>query len=862
MYKRMSKQLVSVVALALLLVPSAAWASFRQVVVDGQSNACAVPALHDAWVEVAIGSGLHTITLTGSDWQNSPGSDCHMICVYSDQLQPGSHDSWFFTLNGEGDSRAIDFLPGGRVWLGFVDTGASDNSGGSWVQVDDGAPIHVDGAGHTTEIPQIMTRFLHVEDLEEQCRIRLFDSNYSASPGAYNDHVWVLTDQLQPGSNDYWLFTLNGIGDLQELGLLAGAGNAYFGFISPSIDTSTGASTVQVDLPDPFTICPDGSGDLPTIQAAIDATLDGDVIELCDGTFRDEGNRDLLYNGKSITIRSASGDPARCIIDCEGSPATPHRGLGFDMDEGADAVLAGVTVTHGYAPVNPVGEHWGGAIFCSTHAYPGAIPTIRNCVFSENAAVDGGGAVYTSGDGGLIEGCTFLDNTSDARGGGISIVSGVVTIRGCTLSGNSAAEGGGIHGYLESTASIERTIVTFGESGGGVVCDETSTVTVSCSDVYGNAGGDWSGRLAGQEGTQGNLCADPVFCDATGGNYTLSSTSPCLYAACGVMGAHTQGCWADEPYVLSIGDVGNDQGRQVRVTWVRSGSDAFGEPSVTGYALYRRQDQQARGADGPTPSKYQRLAAGTRLAGWDYILTVPARGDSIYQCVAPTLCDSTAAGICWSTFFVSAVTADPLTYFDSASASGYSIDNLAPAAPDGMHFETPTLLAWDESEDADFRYFTVYGSAHDQLDDSAVEIGSTVETSMDVPGPAYRYVFVTATDFAGNEGEAATLLNPSDVAGSGGESTGPVLYGGSPNPAFAQTTVRFDLPRDTRATLTLLDVSGRVIRTLHDGLLSAGSHGLRWDGRTNSGALAPTGVYLCRLQAEGTIQTRKLMFER
>lgn len=49
-------------------------------------------------------------------------------------------------------------------------------------------------------------------------------------------------------------------------------------------------------------VAPDATGGFPTIQAAIDASLDGDVILLEDGVYRGEGNRDIDFRGKSIAV--------------------------------------------------------------------------------------------------------------------------------------------------------------------------------------------------------------------------------------------------------------------------------------------------------------------------------------------------------------------------------------------------------------------------------------------------------------------------------------------------------------------------------------------------------------------------------
>ena len=72
-----------------------------------------------------------------------------------------------------------------------------------------------------------------------------------------------------------------------------------------------------------YLVNPDGSGDFPTIQAALDAVVTGDVIELGDGLFTGPGNRDLVPGWMNLTIRSQSGDAGACMIDCQGSAGDP-----------------------------------------------------------------------------------------------------------------------------------------------------------------------------------------------------------------------------------------------------------------------------------------------------------------------------------------------------------------------------------------------------------------------------------------------------------------------------------------------------------------------------------------------------------
>ncbi|MCK4415401.1 MAG: right-handed parallel beta-helix repeat-containing protein [Candidatus Eisenbacteria sp.] len=143
-----------------------------------------------------------------------------------------------------------------------------------------------------------------------------------------------------------------------------------------------------------YLVLPDGSGDYPTIQAAIDASSDGDVILLSDGVFTGDGNRDVSYGGKEITVRSESDSPADCILDCQGSNDEPHRGFIFVSGETALSRLRGVTVRGGYAEGPSVEDRFGGALYLeAVSLWDPVSPSIENCVFRDNSA-RGGGAVF------------------------------------------------------------------------------------------------------------------------------------------------------------------------------------------------------------------------------------------------------------------------------------------------------------------------------------------------------------------------------------------------------------------------------------------------------------------------------------
>jgi hypothetical protein len=78
---------------------------------------------------------------------------------------------------------------------------------------------------------------------------------------------------------------------------------------------------------------PDGSGDAPTIQAAIDSLASSDdIIELTDGIYTGDGNRDLHSMGKRFLLRSQSGNPADCVLDLQGNLFEWHWGIVFAED--------------------------------------------------------------------------------------------------------------------------------------------------------------------------------------------------------------------------------------------------------------------------------------------------------------------------------------------------------------------------------------------------------------------------------------------------------------------------------------------------------------------------------------------------
>ncbi len=388
---------------------------------------------------------------------------------------------------------------------------------------------------------------------------------------------------------------------------------------------------VSVPAATTYVVRPDGSGDFRTIQLAVDHTYPGDIIELTDGEFLGPGNCDIDFRGRVIAIRSQSGVPEQCVINCNGSAADPHTGFLITDVSGWRASLQGVHVKNGYYPSSgpSIG---GGAVFCRSsmaiisnclftdcyaarngggvccsdsqvelaqcrftfneseqsggglHAFESVV-AVHGCRFEGNHSHSKGGAVVASAFSSLtLDTCEFYENTTGGFGGAVEVSNrttaqvlnclfagnatqnlygegGAVDLRdvvvslctfemctfwgnsahtgaaiysdfcqlviaNCTLYGNAASEGGGIYA-LRCNSTIENTIIAFSTQGEGVLPSAGSTVEFACTDLYGNAGGDWIPEISSSYGVDGNISEDPIFCDAQNADFHLAEDSPC-----------------------------------------------------------------------------------------------------------------------------------------------------------------------------------------------------------------------------------------------------------------------------------------------------------------------------------------------
>jgi len=247
-------------------------------------------------------------------------------------------------------------------------------------------------------------------------------------------------------------------------------------------------------------------GQFTTIQSAINAAVDNDVINVSPGTYAES----IDFLGKRIRVQSTNG-PELTIIDATGQN---HSVVRFVSGENNQSILRGFKLTGGTG--KPGAQRLGGGILIENSS-----PHIENCIIIQNTATLGGG-VYANGSftGTRFTNCVIARNVASNRGGGVYHNFSGVVYRNCTIVLNVAngagpdARGGG---WFNGSSSVGRLAngIMWGNSpdqfgGGGPVV------------VYSLVQGGFSGT--------GNISGTPSFLSVPNNNFRLLPGSPCIDA--------------------------------------------------------------------------------------------------------------------------------------------------------------------------------------------------------------------------------------------------------------------------------------------------------------------------------------------
>lgn len=225
--------------------------------------------------------------------------------------------------------------------------------------------------------------------------------------------------------------------------------------------------------------------DQPTIQAAINAAVNGDTVLVSDGTYKENIN----FLGKNITVTSVNGNKATTI---DGGKLDTV--VIFKTQETSAAVLNGFTITNGLAGSNGATFGEGGGI-----AVLNASPNITNNVITANGACNGAG-IGVGFAGPLIQGNTITNNFQFGCSGGIG--GGGISIRGESSNTrvvnnvisnnvmvNSGINGGGIELFAGGSPLIQGNVISNNNQFGLSMVNSSTPQMVQNLIIHNTGGG-------------------------------------------------------------------------------------------------------------------------------------------------------------------------------------------------------------------------------------------------------------------------------------------------------------------------------------------------------------------------------------
>jgi hypothetical protein len=199
-------------------------------------------------------------------------------------------------------------------------------------------------------------------------------------------------------------------------------------------------------------------------------------------------------------------------------------------------------------------------------------------------------------------------------------------------------------------------------------------------------------------------------------------------------------------------------------------------------------------------------------------------------------------------------------------------DTLMPSSAvallDSIQSDTAFTIKWTGVDSgAGIRTYSIYVSENDSPYVHWLTTDTTAAVFKAGNGKKYKF-YCISTDNAGNmeikeaKAEAATMVNAAGVIGLM-MSKLPKAFGlmpNYPNPFRNTTRIQFAIPpalkdQKRHVEIQIFNISGKLVRTLVNGDLSAGYHTVSFDGKNYRGKALGTGLYLCRMKAENFTKT-------
>jgi len=142
-----------------------------------------------------------------------------------------------------------------------------------------------------------------------------------------------------------------------------------------------------------------------------------------------------------------------------------------------------------------------------------------------------------------------------------------------------------------------------------------------------------------------------------------------------------------------------------------------------------------------------------------------------------------------------------------------------------------------------------------------------VKGNQKLVGDIYNYWFVVEDRCTGihNPKYAVAILQKAlGITFTGIKAVGPApatfaLNQNYPNPFNPTTNIEFALPQHETVKLEVYDILGRLVSTLANGDMAAGTYRVTWNGKDTNGHSVASGLYLYRLQAGSFTSVKKML---